>query len=74
MKDHCTWFPESVFGIYIGDICKFHDDTCSFHSFYDRLVKRLEPLTFNHEIAFIIAAGGTIGCFVQYPKRIIKRI
>ena len=25
IKDHCTYFPEYIFGIYIGDLCKAHD-------------------------------------------------
>ena len=24
-QDYCTWFPEKIFGVYIGDLCYDHD-------------------------------------------------
>jgi len=31
-KDHCTFFPDTVFGIYIGDGCKLHDGWYADHT------------------------------------------
>ena len=73
-KDHCTWFPEYVFGIYIGNACRGHDDTCSTTGFYNNLVEDLKPLTFKHEIAALIAVGGMAGCWVKYTKFMINRV
>jgi len=72
-EDYCTWFPDTIFGIYIGNACKLHDDTCSTSKFYEALVKELKPLVFNHELAFTITAGGAIGCLVKYPRKMIKK-
>lgn len=38
-KDHCTCFPEywitwTFKKIYIGDLCKKHDQRCGSHGFY----------------------------------------
>lgn len=74
MKDYCSKFPEHVFGIYIGDICKHHDDTYSTHQFYKKLVERLAPLTFNHELAFVIAIGGGFGCWIKYASKMTRRV
>ena len=69
MKDHCTFFFEYVFGIYIGDCCEAHDEGCNTYEFYALLRDKLSPLVFNHEIAFLIATGGAIGCWVKYTKK-----
>ena len=72
MKDYCTMFPEYVQGIYIGDCCKIHDDTCSTMKFFRCLKSKLSEFVFNIEIAFLITVGGTIGCLVKYTKKTLR--
>ncbi len=69
MKDYCTWFPESWRGIYIGDCCKGHDDTCSTHAFYKCLRKKIGLLG-----SLLIALGGSVGCWVKYTSRMWRRV
>lgn len=73
MTDHCTWFPEywyTWYGkkIYIGHLCKNHDDNCGTHGFYKgtweaRLIG-----------AVAIASIATIACWVKYPSKMIKKV
>ena len=72
-KDYCTGFPEYWYNwkfekVYIGDICKKHDEACSSHGFYKNL--------WNARIvgAVLIATVASIACWVKYPKNMIKRL
>jgi len=73
MKDWCSYFPEYIFGQYIGDACRGHDGDCSTSRFYKNLVEDLKELTFNHELAFIIAVGGGAGCWWFHTKLMKRR-
>jgi len=77
MKDYCTMFPEkwvvwdSLFRwrvIYIGDICKKHDENCGSHGFYKGL--------WNARVvgAVAIATVASIACWVRYTKKMIKKV
>lgn len=75
--DYCTWFPDHwpvwvkwyKWKIqYIGDDCKVHDDTCSFHKFLKKLwIRKAVGSVF-------IALGGGIGCWWKYTNKMWKRI
>jgi len=73
-KDYCSYFPETIFGIYIGNSCKNHDSFCSTIGFYRELAEDLKALTFNREIAFLISFGGGVGCFFKYTSKMFRRI
>ena len=67
MMDYCTCFPEywyTWYGkkIYIGDMCKRHDDGCATHTFYRD--------TWNARLigAVVIATVATLACVIRYPK------
>ena len=62
-QDYCTWFPESWFGIYIGDCCKGHDTTCSTKKFYACLRSKIDIVG-----SLIVTAGGALGCIFRYGK------
>ncbi|MCH9712841.1 MAG: hypothetical protein K0U20_09480 [Proteobacteria bacterium] len=62
-KDYCTLFPEYVFGTYIGDCCKLHDETCNPTIFYNCLKNKI-----NKVLALAITAGGEVGCWLLYYK------
>ena len=75
--DYCSYFPEYWLcwvGLfrwevkYIGDDCKVHDDTCSFHKFLKRLWER------KVVGSVFIALGGGIGCWAKYTHKMWKRI
>lgn len=67
--DYCTWFPETIFGVYIGDCCKIHDEECSTRQFFNCLKERIGTLH-----ALWITLGGAIGCWVKYPKIMKDRL
>lgn len=76
-KDYCTWFPEYIRNIYIGDCCKEHDynvvrKTVKFSTkkFYKCLREKNGVGRFW---ATIIAFGGTVGHIVKYPIFYYKR-
>ena len=81
MKDHCTWFPEywwtwTFSKIYIGDMCKKHDnenedgtfDTCANTQFYKN--------TWRARLigAVLIATIASIACFIKNTKNEVKGI
>lgn len=77
MKDHCTWFPErwAVWVkwykwkiVDISDCCKLHDEKCSTGSFA-RCLREKKAVG-----SLLITLGGAIGCWVQYPRRMFKRV
>lgn len=77
MKDWCTSFPEHWFAwdgffrwkkVYIGDCCKKHDDKCSTGQFLKCL--REKKIVGN----LLITLGGSLGCWIQYTKNMIKRV
>lgn len=76
-EDWCTALPEywpqwvSLFRwklLYIGDFCKDHDTTCSSTRFFKAM--------FHNKIVcgILIATVGSLGCWVLYPYRMIKRL
>lgn len=73
MKDHCTGFPENWYTwtgkkIYIGDICKKHDERCGTHGFYNDTWKaRLIG-------AVLISTVATIACWWKYRKLMKDKI
>jgi len=67
--DYCTWFPETWKGIDISECCKKHDETCSTGKFFRCLKEKIGKFHASY-----ISLGGAIGCWLQYPKRMIKRI
>ena len=69
MIDYCSWFPEYVWGTYIGDCCKQHDGTLSTSRFYKCL--RVKINIFG---AVVITIGGAIGAWIKYPKEMMGRI
>lgn len=68
MKDYCTWFPDNWKGVYIGDCCKIHDEECSTSKFLKCLYKKVGL----HSV--YITAGGALGCWIKYTKKMIGRI
>lgn len=72
-KDHCTKFPEHWYTwtgkrIYIGSICKKHDENCGTHGFYKATWKaRLIG-------AVLIASIATVACWVKYFKLMRKKV
>ena len=69
MSGHCTLFPDTFLGVYIGNCCKGHDGNCSTGQFYKCLTKLLAK-----HWAMIITGGGAIGCWVRYTKGMLKRL
>jgi len=73
MVDHCTGFFENWYTwtgkkIYIGDLCKAHDDRCGTHGFYiDTWKARLIG-------AIAISTIATLACWVKYTSKMIKKI
>ena len=82
MSNNCTAFPEYWYTwklkkIYIGDICKAHDNNpkdgkefkgCANSNFYkDTWKARLIG-------AVLIATVASIACFFKFPKKQIKRV
>jgi len=80
-KDHCTSFPEHWIRyrasikpwkwfevVYIGNICKKHDERCGTHGFYSDL--------WNERIvgAVIIATIATLACWWKHPKLMKDKI
>jgi len=70
-KDWCTFFPENIFGIYIGSCCKLHDKNCSTHKFISCLSKKLGKFAV---LSIPIGLGGGLGCWTKYSKRMYKRM
>ena len=62
-KDYCTMFPENWKGVYIGDCCKVHDETCSTVKFFLCLKGKVGLFS-----ALLISIGGALGCMVKYQK------
>ncbi|QDF29002.1 hypothetical protein [Halarcobacter anaerophilus] len=60
--------PDSK-GKFIGDCCKGHDKSCSTSKFFKCLKSKLGWFHASY-----ITAGGAIGCWVKYTKKIFKRI
>ena len=69
MKDWCTWFPDIYFGVYIGDCCHIHDDTCSSRKFFNCLRKKV-----GYFSAVYITAGGALGCWVKYTSKMFRKV
>lgn len=78
-QDWCTSFPEHWVNwkfqkVYIGDICKDHDDVedkrggCDSTKFAKGLWKRKVML------GLPIFLGASIACWVKYPLNMFKRI
>ena len=77
MEDHCTRFPEYWVKwvnpvkwekVYIGNICKKHDENCGSHGFYKDLWRaRIVG-------AVLIATVASIACWAKYPKKMIKKV
>ena len=76
-EDYCSYFPDFWFKwvgpfkwemVYIGDICKNHDDTCSSTTFYTELWERRVVGT------YIIGFAGALGCWVKYTSKMFKRV
>ena len=83
-KDWCTWFPEYWLAwrlpskwwkfwewwkvVYIGDICKKHDENCGSHGFYKNL--------WNARIvgAVSIATVASLACWAKYTSKMFKRV
>lgn len=68
-RDYCTWFPDTWFGVYIGDCCKKHDGNCGTNSFYKCLCKKVDIVS-----AFCITVGGGVGCWFKYTSKMFKRL
>ena len=73
MKDYCTGFPEYWYNwtgkkMYIGNLCKKHDDRCGTKDFYKDL--------WRHRIvgAVAIATVASIACWVKYPKLMSSKL
>ena len=71
--DYCTCFPEYWITwkgkyVYIGWMCKKHDDGCRTHTFYGD--------TWNNRLvgATVIATIATIACWVRYTKLMWRKI
>ena len=56
-------FPEEIEGVYIGDCCKEHDETCSAAKFFKCLSGKV-----SKGMAYIITIGGALGCFFRFGK------
>ena len=78
-EDYCTHFPEKWITwkfkvIYIGDLCKDHDDDddkrggCASHKFLKDLISKR---VIGALLIFIVAS---IACWIKYPSQMIKRI
>ena len=80
-KDWCTGFPEYWYKyewkgftslpfrkVYIGDICKKHDESCGTREFYKNL--------WNARIvgAVSIATVASIACWIKYPTQMFKKV
>lgn len=68
-KDYCTAFPESWLGKDISECCKKHDATCSTRKFYRCLKSKLGWFHSSY-----IALGGSLGCWVKYTRKMLRRV
>jgi hypothetical protein len=72
-KDYCTCFPEKILNIYIGDICKAHDNDVGEAGtynpitphvrFFNSLKERKIPFLWCITIAF----GGAVLTWIKQP-------
>ena len=69
MKDFCSWFPENVWGVYIGDCCRIHDEGCSTSKFYECLSRKIDIFS-----SALIVGGGAIGCWIKYTSSMWRKI
>ena len=79
MKDWCTYFPEYWYTynngkVYIGDLCKAHDDVedprggCASHTFIKGLLER------RIVGAIGIFTVASIACWIKYPRGMWRRL
>lgn len=68
-KDYCTWFPEVWRKVDISSCCSAHDSDCSTRKFYLCLKDKIGKFH-----ATYIGFGGSIGCYIKYPKKMIEAL
>ena len=83
MKDWCTGFPDYWFRwgeglrweyVYIGDLCKRHDDDddprggCDSTAFIEGLLER------RVVGAIVIFMVSSVSCWVRYPLAMLRRL
>jgi len=80
-KDYCTGFPEYWWTwkgeyIYIGNLCKEHDNNDGVSRFKGCSNTKFFNSTWRARLigAVIIATVASIMCFIKFPKRQSKRI
>jgi len=72
-KDYCSCFPERIQGIFIGDICKLHDNEVGEKGTYNpispaiNLYKRLKERKISLFFCLLITFGGTLMTYIKYP-------
>ena len=69
MKDYCTMWFESMYGVDISDCCYKHDESLSTTRFYKCLSSKIDVFS-----AAIVTVGGFIGAWVKYPKQMWRRL
>ena len=72
-KDYCSCFPEYIEGIYIGSVCKWHDNNVGMRGTYNPFVPHikfyfhLRDKGVSKKWSFAIALGGAILSWVKQP-------
>ncbi len=72
-KQYCTCFPEDIEGLYIGSICRNHDQAIGMRGTYNPLTphiqfyKDLESVGVSLKWRLLITLGGTLFSWVKYP-------
>ena len=76
VTDGCTGIPDVVFGVDISICCEEHDTVkpCKANAFYRCLKYKLRRLWLSGSLALAIAVGGTVGCWVKYPREMWGRL
>ena len=65
----CTMFPNVWLGQDLSECCKLHDETLSTSKFYKCLKAKLGWFHASY-----ITAGGAIGAWVKYTRRMWKKV
>ena len=76
VTDGCSKIPDVIFGINIRSCCVDHDTVkaCCVSTFYRCLKWKLRRLRFSVALSFLIATGGELGCWWQYPKFMWRKL